>query len=54
MPFPLIYGKGGAPDSFDDHADSNAGIMDVPGCGAVIDALAGKLGQESLKRGFPC
>jgi hypothetical protein len=49
-PLPLIRRRR-LSRSLDDHADADAGIVDVPGHGPVINALAGEGGHAPLKRG---
>ena len=48
-PLPLI-GRWRRARSLDDHADAYAGVVDMPGHGPVIDALAGELRHARLKR----
>jgi hypothetical protein len=48
-PLPLI-GRGRGARSLGDHTDPDAGIMDVPGHGPIVDALAGEFEHGLLKR----
>ena len=34
-----------------DHTDADAGILNVPGLGPIVDALAGECSHEQLKCG---
>ena len=36
--------------ALDDHADAHAGIVNLPGFRAIVDALAGEGGHGPLKR----
>jgi hypothetical protein len=49
-PLPLIRRRRGA-GPLDDDADADAGIVDMPGHGPIVDALAGEGGHGPLKRG---
>jgi GcrA cell cycle regulator len=50
MPFPWL-GRVRDARTLDDHPDADAGIMDVPSHGSIVDAFAGEDGHTSLKRG---
>jgi hypothetical protein len=47
-PLPLIR-RWRSSRSLDDHPDANAGIVDVPGFGPIVDALAGEGGHVAIK-----
>jgi hypothetical protein len=51
MPLPGLCGIRDT-RALDDHADANAGIVDVPGDGPIIGAFAGEGGHAPLKRGL--
>ena len=48
MPLPLIRPRRRA-GSLDDHANADAGIVDMPGHGPIVDALAGELGHAPIE-----